>query len=144
MDRILPSFRKSDYHKFRRCQMPRDPAKNPLRFEASGDQKYLDKARWRGKVGWDATRRQHMALLRTGSAGWCLGLFPDEAASSTGKRWRSCRAGLGEGENEKQATQTEVVEDFRTGPPEHQDFPETQRRKLKCRLGLEKREHCQQ
>ena len=90
------------------CLLENDPsiispdvlADDRAKFEASGDQKFVDKAHRRGKVGWDVGRqieviphfrRPHMTLVWTGGAGRCLGLCPGEAASSIGRRWRSCR-----------------------------------------------------
>ena len=65
------------------CLLENDPsiisadvlADDRSKFEASGDQKYIDKAHRRGKVGWDVGkhieviphyRRPHMALVWTG------------------------------------------------------------------------------
>jgi hypothetical protein len=50
-------------------------AEDRLKYEESGDEKYIDKARRRGKVGWDVGRqieviphyrRPHIALMWTG------------------------------------------------------------------------------
>jgi len=50
-------------------------ADDRLKYEESGDEKYIDRARRRGKVGWDVGRqieviphyrRPHMALVWTG------------------------------------------------------------------------------
>ena len=66
------------------CLLENDPSviepdvlsKDRVRFEASGDQKYIDKAHRRGKVGWNVGRqievalhyrRPHMMLAWTGS-----------------------------------------------------------------------------
>ncbi len=66
------------------CLLENDPevispdvlADDRARFEASGDQRYVDKAVRRGKVGWDVGRqieviphyrRPHMALVWTGA-----------------------------------------------------------------------------
>ena len=93
------------------CLLENDPAiispdvlaDDRAKYEASGDQKYVDKAHRRGKVGWDVGkhieviphfRRPHMALVWTGMGGRCRRLCPGGAASYIGRRWRSCRAGL--------------------------------------------------
>jgi hypothetical protein len=66
------------------CLLENDPSviepdvlsKDRMRFEASGDEKYIDKAHRRGTVGWNVGRRmelaphyrrRHMALVWTGS-----------------------------------------------------------------------------
>jgi hypothetical protein len=65
------------------CLLENDPSviepdvlsKDRDKFEASGDDRYVDKAHRRGKIGWDVGRhievaphyrRPHMALVRTG------------------------------------------------------------------------------
>ena len=95
------------------CLLENDPAiispdvlaDDRAKFEASGDQKFVEKAHRRGKVGWDVGkhieviphfRRPHMTLVWTGSGRAVPGLFPGGAVSCIGRLWRSCRVGLGE------------------------------------------------
>ena len=99
------------------CLLENDPeiispdvlADDRAKFEASGDQKFVEKAHRRGKVGWDVGkhieviphfRRPHMTLVWTGHrAGRCRRLCQGGAVSCIGRPWRSCRVGLGEGED---------------------------------------------
>ena len=79
-------------------------ADDRAKYETSGDQKFVDKANRRGKVGWDVGkhieviphfRRPHMTLVWTGPAGRFQRLCPGGAASCIGRPWKSCRVGLG-------------------------------------------------
>ena len=89
------------------CLLENDPSiispdvlsKDRVKFEQTGDQKFVDKAHRRGKVGWDVGRhievsphyrRPHMALVWTGS-----GTGGAEDRASAGKR----RASGGGGES---------------------------------------------
>ncbi len=77
------------------CLLENDPsiispdvlADDRAKYEASGDQKYVEKAHRRGKVGWDVGkhieviphyRRSHMALVAT-STRYCV--IPSEASN---------------------------------------------------------------
>ena len=92
------------------CLLENDPsiisadvlADDRAKFEASGDQRFVDKAHRRGKIGWDVGkhieviphfRRPHMALVWTGAVEWCRRSCPERAASFTGRWSRNCRAG---------------------------------------------------
>ena len=83
------------------CLLENDPSvispdvlsKDRDKFESTGDQKYVDKAHRRGKVGWNVGRhievaphyrRPHMALVWTGRAGRCPRSCHGGAASCIG------------------------------------------------------------
>jgi len=89
------------------CLLENDPSviepdvlsKDRGRFEDTGDQKYVEKAHRRGKVGWDVGRhieviphfrRPHMALVWTGR-GRCSRARPNVAARGGGRLFISPR-----------------------------------------------------
>ena len=99
-------------------------ADDRAKFEASGDQRFVEKAHRRGKIGWDVGkhieviphyRRPHMALVWTGSGGRCHGSYPGGAASCIGKSLIVCRAGLEENEDENTVTDFRASEYLRWG-----------------------------
>ena len=101
------------------CLLENDPeiispdvlTKDRDKFDQTGDQKYVEKAHRRGKVGWDVGRhvevaphyrRPHMMLAWTGRAGRCPRSCRGGAASCIAARWKRCRAGGRKMLNEEQ------------------------------------------
>jgi hypothetical protein len=83
-------------------------ADNLAKLDASGDPKYIDKARCRGKIGWDVGKHieviphfrcPHMMLAWTGRGRAVPRIVPRKGGVMHRDAVERRRVGLGEGEN---------------------------------------------